>query len=87
MVPVLGARCDPEANVAQHGQGLPEDSTVPARLKPVLQMATAVLQMATAPVQDGQPTQASMQLAWMQDSLRRGRVLPGTQAEDTAAAR
>ena len=68
------------ANVAQHGQGLPEDSTVPARLKPVLKMATAT-------VQDGQPTQASMQLAWMQGSLRRGRVLSGAQTEDTAAAR
>ena len=68
------------ANVAQYGQGLPEDSTVPARLKPVLKMAAE-------PVQDGEPTQASMQLAGMQGSLRRGSLLPGTQTEDTAAAR
>ena len=76
----LGRADEFSATVAQHGEGLTEDSTVPARLKPVLKMATA-------PVQDGQPTQASLQLAWMQGSLRRGRVLPGAQTEVTAAAR
>jgi hypothetical protein len=76
----LGCAVPRGANVAQHGQSPPANSTVPARLEPVLQMATA-------PVQDGQPTQAPMQLAWMQGSLRRGRVLPRAQTEDTAAAR
>lgn len=68
------------ANVAQHGQTLPENNTAPGRLKPVLKLATA-------PVQDGESTQACMQLAWMQGSLRRGSVLRGAQTEDTAAAR
>ena len=76
----LGRAVRRGANVAQHGQGLPEDSTVPARLKPVLKMATE-------PVQNGEPTQASMQLAGMQGSLRRGIVLPGAQTQDAAAAR
>ena len=34
-----------------------------------------------------EPAQASMQLAWMQGSLRRGNVLPGAQTENAAAAR
>ena len=76
----LGRPARRGANVAQHWQSLLEDSTVPARLKPVLKLATA-------PVQDAESTQATMQLAWLQSSLQRGRVLPGAQAEDTAAAR
>ena len=76
----LGRAVRRGANVAQQGQGLPEDSTAPARLKPVLKLATL-------PVQDGQPTQASMQLAWMQSSLRRRDILPGAPTEDAAAAR
>ena len=75
----LGRAVRRGANVAQHGQGLPDDSTVPDRLKPVLKMATE-------PVQDGEPTQASMQLAWMQDSLRCGTILLGPQSAKTAAA-
>jgi hypothetical protein len=50
------------ANVAQHGQSLPENNTAPARLKPVLKLATT-------PVQDAESTQAPMQLARMQGSL------------------
>ena len=76
----LGRAARRGANVAQHGQGLPEDSIASARLKPVLKMATA-------PVQDAESTQAPMQFAWMQGSLRRGSILPGAQTEDTAAAR
>jgi hypothetical protein len=66
-------------NVAQHGQTLPENDTVPARLKPVLKLATE-------PVQDAEPAQTSMQLAWLRYSLRRGSVLPRAQAEDATAA-
>jgi hypothetical protein len=76
----LGRAVRRGANVAQHGQSLPEDSTVPARLKPVLKLARA-------PVQDADSTQTAMQLAWMQGSLRRGSVLPGSQTENAAAAR
>ena len=76
----LGRAVRRGANVAQQGQGLPKDSPVPARLKPVLKMAAE-------PVQHGEPTQASVQLAGMQGSLRRGIVLPGAQTQDTAAAR
>jgi hypothetical protein len=75
----LGRAVRRGANVAQHEQGLAEDNTVPARLKPVLKMATE-------PIHDGEPTQASMQLAGMQGSLRRGSLLPGAQTEDAAAA-
>jgi hypothetical protein len=68
------------ANVAQHGQSVTDDGSIPARSRPVLKPATAR-------VPNAEPAQTSMQLAWMQGALRWGTVLPGAQTENAAAAR
>lgn len=41
----LGRAAQRGANVAQHGQSLPENSTVPARLQPVLQNAKTMQEL------------------------------------------
>jgi hypothetical protein len=69
-----------EPNVAQHGLRLTDNDVVPPRLRPVLKPLTERLPNA-------EPTQTSMQLAWLRYSLRRGGVLRGAPATDTAAAR
>ncbi len=76
----LGRAAQRGPNVAQHGQDVTEYDKAPARLRPALKPATAR-------VLDAEPTQASMQLAWMPNSLRRGSVLSGAQKAEAAAAR
>jgi len=66
-------------NVAQHGPSLTGNGRVPARLQPVLKVATVV--------SDAKPTKEAMQLAGMQGSLRSGIPLPSAQTTGAAAAR